>query len=187
MWDLKPRLEGRIVTLEPLRIEHREALLEAARPTEAWDWWSVDMSTPAAVEAWLQSSLEAAERGERAPFATLDSTSGRAIGSTSFMTLHPEHATLEIGWTWLSPSAWNGGANIEAKLLMLRHAFAVLGCQRVEFVTHERNERSRRCRRSLRGSSASTASSGTARAARARSSRSSTASGRRSRSISRPA
>jgi RimJ/RimL family protein N-acetyltransferase len=144
VWDLKPRLEGRIVTLEPLRLEHREALLEAARPTQAWEWWSVDMSTPTAVDAWLESSLQAAERGERAPFATLDSSSGQAIGSTSFMTLHPENAALEIGWTWLTPSAWHGGANIEAKLLMLRHAFAMLGCQRVEFVTHERNERSRR-------------------------------------------
>ena len=144
MWELKPRLEGRIVTLEPLRLEHRDAILEAARAQEAWEWWSVDMSTPAAVDAWLQSSLDAGERGERSPFATLDTTSGEAIGSTSFMTLHPEHAALEIGWTWLSPSVWNGGANIEAKLLMLRHAFAVLGCQRVEFLTHERNERSRR-------------------------------------------
>jgi RimJ/RimL family protein N-acetyltransferase len=144
VWDLRPRLEGRIVTLEPLGEGHRDALLEAAQPQQAWEWWSVDMSTPQAVGAWFDETLQAAGRGERAPFATLERASGQAIGSTSFMSLQPEHAALEIGWTWLTPRAWNGGANIEAKLLMLRHAFAVLGCQRVEFLTHERNERSRR-------------------------------------------
>ena len=59
------------------------------------------------------------------------------------LTLRPEHAGLEIGWTWLTPAAWKGGVNVEAKLLMLCHAFDELGCQRVEFATHERNERSR--------------------------------------------
>ncbi|HXS47482.1 MAG TPA: GNAT family protein, partial [Solirubrobacterales bacterium] len=35
------------------------------------------------------------------------------------------------------------GANVEAKLLMLEHAFETLGCLRVEFKTDARNERSR--------------------------------------------
>lgn len=38
-------------------------------------------------------------------------------------TLRPEHRGLEIGGTWLEPSAWGTGANIEAKLLMLEHTF----------------------------------------------------------------
>jgi RimJ/RimL family protein N-acetyltransferase len=59
------------------------------------------------------------------------------------MTLRPEHAGLEIGWTWLNPAAWRTAANAEAKLMMLRHAFEALRCQRVEFSTHASNERSR--------------------------------------------
>ncbi len=50
---------------------------------------------------------------------------------------------MEIGWTWLTPSAWGTGANAEAKLLQLRYAFEELGCQCVEFYTDERNARSR--------------------------------------------
>jgi RimJ/RimL family protein N-acetyltransferase len=50
---------------------------------------------------------------------------------------------LEVGWTWLTPAAWSTGANAEAKLLMLEHAFERLGCVRVEFKTDARNERSR--------------------------------------------
>ena len=38
---------------------------------------------------------------------------------------------------------WRTGANVEAKLLMLGHAFERLGCMRVELKTDARNERSR--------------------------------------------
>ncbi len=66
---------------------------------------------------------------------------GTAVGSTRFLALRPEHRSVEIGWTWLAPSAWGTGANTEAKLLQLEHAFEVLGCRRVEFKTDALNER----------------------------------------------
>ena len=50
---------------------------------------------------------------------------------------------VEIGWTWLHPRAWRRGINVEAKLLMLGHAFETLGCVRVELKTDARNQRSR--------------------------------------------
>jgi N-acetyltransferase len=81
--------------------------------------------------------------GEQCVFATLDRTTGEPIGSTGYHELKEEHCGLEIGGTWLAPSAWRTGANIEAKLLMLEHAFEQLGCMRVEFKTDSRNERSR--------------------------------------------
>jgi RimJ/RimL family protein N-acetyltransferase len=149
VWNLAPRLEGEIVILEPLAPEHFGALLEASRPPEIWSWWTVEMAGETAFRRWFDDSLRAGVEGTRAHFATLDAQSGEAIGSTSYMTLRPEHAGLEIGWTWLNPQAWRSGANAEAKLLMLRHAFEVLECQRVEFSTHELNERSRRALEAL--------------------------------------
>ena len=107
------------------------------------------MAGEAAFRGWFDDALRARSEGTRAHFATLETRTGRAIGSTSYLTLRPEHAGLEIGWTWLNPAAWRGGANVEAKLLMLGHAFEALGCQRVEFSTHERNERSRRALEAL--------------------------------------
>ncbi len=68
---------------------------------------------------------------------------GRAVGSTRFLSLRPEHRSLEIGWTWLEPGAWGTGANTEAKLLQLEYAFETLGCRRVEFKTDALNERAR--------------------------------------------
>ena len=57
--------------------------------------------------------------------------------------MRPHDRVVEIGWTWLNPAAWRSGVNVEAKLLMLGHAFEPLGCVRVELKTDARNERSR--------------------------------------------
>ena len=59
------------------------------------------------------------------------------------MSIVPEHRRLEIGWTWVGTAFQRTGANREAKLLQLGHAFEVLGANRVEFKTHAGNERSR--------------------------------------------
>jgi RimJ/RimL family protein N-acetyltransferase len=145
VWDdLAPRLEGELVVLEPLRRDHLDALFDAARPAEIWEFWPFNpASARHRFEEWLDDALRAAAGGTEARFATLDLRTKRPIGSTSFCTLRPEHRGLEIGWTWLTPSAWGIGANAEAKLLQLRHAFSRLGCQRVEFETDELNVRSR--------------------------------------------
>jgi RimJ/RimL family protein N-acetyltransferase len=83
------------------------------------------------------------------PFATLERAGGRVVGSTRFLTLRPEHAGVEIGHTWLRSELWGTGANVEAKLLMLEHAFDRCGCMRVELKTDARNERSRRAMEAL--------------------------------------
>jgi RimJ/RimL family protein N-acetyltransferase len=77
------------------------------------------------------------------PFAVLERASGEPVGSTRFLTLRHEHRGLEIGHTWLESRAWGSGANVEAKLILLEHAFERLGCMRVEFKTDALNERSR--------------------------------------------
>jgi RimJ/RimL family protein N-acetyltransferase len=91
----------------------------------------------------MASALAAAEAGAELPFATLDETTGKTLGSTRFLALRPEHGSVEIGWTWLRPSAWGTGANVEAKLLQLTHAFDAWGCRRVELKTDALNERAR--------------------------------------------
>jgi RimJ/RimL family protein N-acetyltransferase len=91
----------------------------------------------------MEQALVAAEAGTEIPFATVSQATGEPIGSTRYLALRPEHRSLEIGWTWLHPSAWGTGANAEAKLLQLRHAFEELGCRRVEFKTDALNERAR--------------------------------------------
>jgi len=91
--------------------------------------------------AWLEAALAAAAEGSELPLVT--STSGRVAGFTRFLALRREHRSVEIGWTWLHPAVWGTGANVEAKLLQLRHAFETWGCRRVELKTDALNERSR--------------------------------------------
>jgi RimJ/RimL family protein N-acetyltransferase len=79
---------------------------------------------------------------EYVSWATVDALSGRAIGSTRFLDIAPEHGRLEIGWTWIAPSHRRTATNTEAKLLQLSHAFDELGATRVALKTDERNERS---------------------------------------------
>lgn len=74
-------------------------------------------------------------------FATV--VDGTPLGATSYLNVREHDRVLEIGHTWLSPRAWGTGANAEAKLLLMEHAFEDEGYLRVEFKTDARNERSR--------------------------------------------
>jgi RimJ/RimL family protein N-acetyltransferase len=142
--DLSGRFTGELVVVEPLAAEHESGLIAAANEPELFAWMPVDMASSAdALRGWLSTSLVNAAAGREVPFAIFDAVSGRALGSTRFLELRLEHLRVEIGWTWLTRSAWSTGANVETKLLLLGHAFERVGCRRVEFKTDARNERSR--------------------------------------------
>ena len=137
-------LTGRLVTLEPLREEHGPGLRTAAQDMD-WSFMPVDpVAGDDLFDRWLGDALDRGTSGEHVPFAVLATENGEPLGSTRYLSLRPEHRGLEIGWTWLTRSAWSTGANVEAKLLLLGHAFERLGCMRVEFKTDAHNERSRR-------------------------------------------
>lgn len=145
MWeDLAAVLEGRVVRLEPLARGHEEKLYAAAQDGRIWRWMTSNAAESLeGFRRWMDDALARSEAGTEAAFATIDARSAEPIGSTRYLSLRPEHRGLEIGWTWLAPAYWGTGVNVEAKLLMLDHAFAKLGCMRVEFKTDARNERSR--------------------------------------------
>lgn len=129
--------------LEPLRPEHEEPLWHASRDPRTWRWLSVSQpETRNEWRGWMEHALAAAERGTEIPLVTISYKEG-VVGTTRFLALRPEHRSVEIGWTWLHPSAWGTGANVEAKLLQLRHAFDTWGCRRVELKTDALNERAR--------------------------------------------
>ncbi|MGZ8438037.1 MAG: GNAT family N-acetyltransferase [Candidatus Limnocylindrales bacterium] len=142
-WVQPVALEGSHVRLEPLGAEHLSDLGAVAFDDALWRWTIARPQDAAGLERWLEAALANADAGTEQPFATIDLASGRAIGSTRFMSIVPEHRRLEIGWTWVGTAFQRTGANREAKLLQLAHAFEVIGANRVEFKTHARNERSR--------------------------------------------
>jgi RimJ/RimL family protein N-acetyltransferase len=142
--DLRDTFTGKLVRVEPLAAEHEPGLIEAASDPEMFAWMPVDMaSSRDALHEWLMSTLSAAREGSAVPFAIVAADAGHILGSTRFLELRFEHLRAEIGWTWVTRSAWSTGVNVETKLLLLEHAFERVGLRRVEFKTDARNERSR--------------------------------------------
>ena len=144
-WEgIAPRLEGAVVVVEPLAPVHEDGLWEAAFDPSVWRWMPVNaIESRETFAAWFAEAVERTAAGLDQAFAVLDAGTGAPLGSTRYLALRPEHRGLEIGWTWLSVDAWGTGANVEAKLLLMGHAFDDLGCIRVEFKTDALNERSR--------------------------------------------
>ena len=146
--DAQPRvepvvLEGRRVRLEPLSLDHVPALAEVGLDPAIWQWTLARPKDEAGLRAWATTAIANRDAGTEFPFATIDVATGRPIGSSRYLNIVLEHRRLEIGWTWVAPAWQRTGANREAKLLMLGHAFDTLGCRRVEFKTDSLNEPSR--------------------------------------------
>ncbi|MGA8270745.1 MAG: GNAT family protein [Candidatus Sulfotelmatobacter sp.] len=138
-------LEGSVVRLEPIRREHAELFWHAAKGglDDIFQWIPYRMKTSDDFEKVVEKALAEQERGESVVFATVERKSGQVIGSTRFMNIDRANRRAEIGSTWIAPAWQRTAFNTEAKYLMLRHAFEVWGCLRVELKTDALNQRSR--------------------------------------------
>lgn len=137
-----PTLSGRLVSLEQLRPEDHDYLVEAATDGQLWNLWYTTVPDAAGMAAEIERRLALQEAGSMIPFTVRDST-GRALGMTTYMNIDRELPRVEIGSTWNRASAHGTGTNPESKLLLLTHAFEVLECPAVEFRTHWMNHQSR--------------------------------------------
>lgn len=142
--DLSPlTLAGRVVRLEPLGLQHVDALCAVGLEPSLWALTQSVVRTPADMRAYVEEALAEARRGEGLPFATVEVATGTVVGSTRFGSASHQHRRVEIGWTWIAPRWQRTGVNTEAKYLMLRHAFETMGVRRVELKTSSTNTRSR--------------------------------------------
>ena len=138
-------LEGSVVRLEPLHREHAGIFWDVARNDldNIFQWIPYRMKTGDDFERLVEKAFAEQERGESVVFATVERSSGQAIGSTRFMNIDRATRRVEIGSTWIAPAWQRTAVNTEAKYLMLRHAFEVWKCFRVELKTDALNQRSR--------------------------------------------
>jgi RimJ/RimL family protein N-acetyltransferase len=146
MHPMEPvELRGKLVAIEPLAAEHAEGILAAADSDEVFAWLPYPRPGDLeAAQAWIADALADRDTHRRLPFAISGRKSGTVIGSTSYWDFDAANAHVEIGSTWLRRSSWRSGANVETKLLLMRHAFERLDLERVSFRTDIRNERSQR-------------------------------------------
>ena len=138
-------LEGEMIRLEPVRREHAEIFWEVARNDldDIFRWIPYPMQTRDDFGKLIDKIFQEQERGESVAFATVLRSSGQAIGSTRFMNIDRANRRVEIGSTWIAKPWQRTAVNTEAKYLMLRHAFEVWKCFRVELKTDALNEKSR--------------------------------------------
>ncbi len=149
-------LYGNLVRLEPLEHYHAEGIKNAsASDKELYKWSPVPQGMEEA-NKYIQTAIAWREEGTAEPFAIIRKKDDTVIGSTRFFNIerwawpsghlrferaYPDAA--EIGYTWLDSSAIRTGANTEAKLLLLTHAFEKWEVFRVCFHSDMRNIRSR--------------------------------------------
>jgi len=141
-------LTGSVVRLEPLGDTHLDGLVAAAVEDRATFGYTQVPDRAVAMRAHVEDLVRLRGRGTDVPFATVSAVDGRVLGATRFLWLRhyfdrPEPDAAEIGGTWLAASAQRTGANTEAKLLMLTHAFETWRVQRIDLKTDARNARSR--------------------------------------------
>jgi RimJ/RimL family protein N-acetyltransferase len=122
------------VRLVPLEPQDEGALWEVAQDERAWRLMRVRGNESRELfHEWFES----------VDLGFMHYLDGELVGHTSYLNARHDDRVVEIGNTWLNPRAWGTGANTEAKLLLLQHAFEDEGFLRVEFKTDAENGRSR--------------------------------------------
>jgi RimJ/RimL family protein N-acetyltransferase len=138
-------LEGAHAILEPLEPRHAPGLLAAGADEETWRYMPLPApATVADVLTMIRAASEETAAGREVAFAIVERASGSAVGSTRYLDILRSHRALEIGYTWIGPAWRRSAINTDCKLLLLTHAFDVLGANRVTLKTDARNERSQR-------------------------------------------
>lgn len=137
-------LEDYGVRLEPLSLEHADALALAATDGKLWELWFTSVPEPAQVQDYIATALAGQEAGHMLPWVVRELTSNTIIGSTRYHDIVAAIDRVEIGYTWYAKSWQRSHVNTSCKLLLLRHAFNTLGCKVVGLRTDNFNFTSQR-------------------------------------------
>nr|WP_225934123.1 GNAT family protein [Pseudomonas azerbaijanoccidentalis] len=136
-------LHGERISLRPLQYADADALVHAAADGELWSLTVTVVPSPTTVGSYLKKALDGRDAGTVLPFVIVLKDSGEVIGSTRLWKIDRLNRKLEIGSSWISARWQKTFVNTEAKYLLLRHAFEMLNCVRVQFTTDENNLASR--------------------------------------------
>lgn len=141
-WQDQPRLEGRYARLLPLEPAHAESIAEVSRDGRLWELFFTRVPSPDDVKGWLDTALAEKTAGRSMPFVV--EAEGRIVGATRYLRMNEAHRRLEIGATFYAASVQRSPVNTECKLLLLGHAFEVMGCNVVQIRTDWLNRASQR-------------------------------------------
>jgi N-acetyltransferase len=136
-------LKGKHVRLEPLSIAHVPDLTAIALDPQIWQFMLYgEMHSEGDIRLWVEDLLRRQATGGDLPFVVRIRADGVLVGATRYLNIDAVNRNLEIGGTWYGKAYQRTGVNTETKYLLLRHAFEVLGCVRVQLKTDALNIRS---------------------------------------------
>jgi N-acetyltransferase len=137
-------LERGDIRLEPMLAEHAAPLAGAAADGRLWELWYTAVPPPDGMSDYVATALKGQVEGHMLPWIVRDATSGTIVGSTRYHDIAPAIDRVEIGHTWYAQSRQRSHVNTTCKLLLLEHAFEVVGCRVVGLRTDGFNFRSQR-------------------------------------------
>ena len=132
-------LTARGITLLPLSLDHEDGLRAAAVDGELWNIRVTSVPEPENTRKYIEDALAMREAGNRFAFAVTETATGKVLGTSSYHDILPAVKRVEIGYTWYAKSVQRTHVNTTAKLLLLTHAFEVLGCHVVGWRTDNFN------------------------------------------------
>jgi RimJ/RimL family protein N-acetyltransferase len=142
-WHQPVLLNGRHVRLEPLSPAHVDGLRAALADEKIWEFLPYPpFSTREEWAAHVEFLLSRRWHGLQVPWAQVDPSTGEVIGMTTYHDIDPVNSSVGIGHTMIGRRWWRTGVNTEAKLMLMAHAFDVLGAEKVFWHTDIRNQRS---------------------------------------------
>ncbi|NKB87788.1 MAG: GNAT family N-acetyltransferase [Acidobacteria bacterium] len=141
---LQPRIHvGESVRLEPLVLDHVDAIWAVADFDDLWTWMPYRMTCRDDVAEMVAQALEWPATDWGQAFVQVAVDAEKVCGMTCYLNADAANRRVEIGGTWITSAFQRTRVNTEAKLLLLRDAFGQLGAKRVEWKTDSANARSR--------------------------------------------
>jgi RimJ/RimL family protein N-acetyltransferase len=137
-------LEGYGMRLEPLTLDHHDALKAASADGNLWELWFTSVPEPDRVGAYIANALDGQAKGHMLPWVVRELETNTIAGTTRYHDIVPEIDRVEIGWTWYGKRWQRTHVNTACKLLLFEHAFDTLGCKVVGLRTDNFNFASQR-------------------------------------------
>ncbi|MFT4296217.1 MAG: GNAT family protein [Micropruina sp.] len=135
-WVRPVTLTGWGVRLVPLSTDHAAGLAAAAADGELWKLRVTSVPEPGHELGYIREALA---EPHRVPFAVLHDATGLVLGSTSYHDIVEPVRRTEIGYTWYGRSVQRSHVNTACKVLLLTHAFDILGAAVVGWRTDHEN------------------------------------------------
>jgi RimJ/RimL family protein N-acetyltransferase len=149
-WSPRPppprtAMTGRFCTVEPLDPPRHAAQLFAAyaEDREGRMWTYLPRGPYGSVDEYRSFAEAACRAADPLVHAILDNTTGKAVGTASYMRIEPAIGVIEIGSITYSPRLQRRPAATEAMYLMMCRVFDELGYRRYEWKCDSLNQPSR--------------------------------------------